>query len=355
MFDIDAFLRQMADINGSDLYIAPGVPPRINVDGNLRDAASETLTPKDTRDLVKQMLMDEQWKEFLVNREMNFAYSIKGVARYRVNVYFQRNTIASVIRQIRSDVPDFESLHLPELLGELISGRQGLILVTGATGSGKSTTMAAMIDHRAMMMDGHIVTVEDPIEYVFRHGKSIITQREVGIDTMSFKVALKNTLRQAPNVIYIGELRDAETVEFALHSAETGHLVLATLHSSNAPQTVERVLNFFPKESHHQVLMQLSYNMRAIVCQRLVPAAEDGRLPVMEILINSALARETIQKGALGELKKIMSEGSQEGMQTFDMHLKKYVDQKKVEEDVALKYADSPSDLRLRLRGFKTT
>ena len=353
--EITTLLKQMVEIGGSDLFIAPGIPPRINVDGQLQDAASEPLTPEDTRRLVKQMITEEQWAEFYKNRELNVAYSLRQIARFRVNVYFQRGTVASVIRQIRVDIPNFSHLNLPSTLGKLIMARQGLLLVTGATGCGKSTTMAAMIDYRAENIDGHVVTVEDPIEFVFKHKKSIITQREVGIDTVSFKEALKNTLRQAPNVIYIGELRDAETVEFALHSAETGHLVLATLHSTNTAQTIERVLNFFPKEYQHQVLMQLSYNLRAIVSQRLIPAKAGGRLPVLEILINTALVQEMVQKGELGKLKKIMESGRNEGMQTFDGHLKELVDQHKITEEKALKYADSPSDLRLRLRGFESS
>ncbi len=353
--EITTLLKQMAEMGGSDLFIAPGIPPRINVEGKLQDAGSASLSPEDTRQLIRQMLTDEQWAEFYKNRELNVAYSLRQIARFRVNVYFQRGTVASVIRQIRVDIPDFSQLNLPSILGDLIKARQGLMLVTGATGCGKSTTMAAMIDYRAENMDGHIVTVEDPIEFVFRHKKSIITQREVGIDTISFKEALKNTLRQAPNVIYIGELRDSETVEFALHSAETGHLVLATLHSTNAAQTIERVLNFFPKEYHHQVLMQLSYNLRAIISQRLIPAKAGGRLPVLEILKNTALTQEMIQKGELGKLRKIMESGRSEGMQTFDGHLKELVDQHKITEEMALKYADSASDLRLRLRGFESS
>jgi twitching motility protein PilU len=212
--------------------------------------------------------------------------------------------------------------------------------------------MAAMIDHRASAVDGHIVTVEDPIEYIFQHRKSLITQREVGIDTLSFKEALKNTLRQSPNVIYIGELRDTETVEFALHSAETGHLVLATLHSTNASQTIERILNFFSKDTHHQVLLQLSYNLKAIVSQRLIPTESGVRWPVVEILINSALVQEYLQKDELGQLRKVMEQGRQEGMQTFDTHLKDLVERRIISEEKALVYADSPSDLRLKLRGF---
>jgi twitching motility protein PilU len=351
-FEITDLLQKMAQAGGSDIFIAAGAPPRMNVEGKIRDLASDPLTPERTQKLIRQLLTEEQWAEFYRTRELNMAFSLPKVARFRVNVYFQRGTVAAVIRQIRMKIPGFEELHLPPVLADLIMSQRGLLLVTGATGTGKSTTMAAMIDQRAALMEGHIVTVEDPIEYVFEHRKSLITQREVGIDTFSFKEALKNTLRQSPNVIYIGELRDTETMEFALHSAETGHLVLATLHSTNASQTIERILNFFPKDYHQQILLQLSYNLKAIVSQRLIPSESGLRWPVLEILINSALVQEILQKAELGQLKRVMESGRQEGMQTFDLHLKQLVEQGIISEEKALTYADSPSDLRLKLRGF---
>jgi twitching motility protein PilU len=351
-FEITGLLHKMAQAGGSDIFIAAWAPPRMNLEGKIEDLAPDPLTPEQTQKLIRQLLTDEQWAEFNRTRELNMAFSLPKIARFRVNVYFQRGTVAAVIRQIRMKIPDFEQLHLPPVLAELITSRRGFILVTGATGTGKSTTMAAMIDHRAALMDGHIVSVEDPIEYVFQHRKSLITQREVGIDTFSFKEALKNTLRQSPSVIYIGELRDTETVEFALHSAETGHLVLATLHSTNASQTIERILNFFSKDYQHQLLLQLSYNLKAIISQRLIPSESGLRWPVLEILINSALVQELLQKGELGQLKKVMENGRQEGMQTFDLNLKELVDQGIISEEKALVYADSPSDLRLKLRGF---
>jgi len=352
IIEMTKLLQRMVQAGGSDIYIASGVPPRMNVEGKLEDLTAEPLSPEETKTVIRQLLTDEQWNLFLKYRELNMAYSLSKMARFRVNVYLQRGTVASVIRLIRVKIPTFEQLHLPLLLEELILSPRGLILVTGATGTGKSTTMAAMIDFRASKMDGHIVTVEDPIEFVFQHRKSLVTQREVGVDTFSFKEALKNTLRQAPNVIYIGELRDAETVEFALHSAETGHLVLSTLHSSNASQTIERVLNFFSREYHHQVLMQLSYNLRAVISQRLIPSESGNRIPVLEILINTAFVQELIQKGEVGQLKKVMESGRQEGMQTFDLHLKELLGKGVISEEKALAYADSPSDLRLKLRGF---
>ena len=351
-FEVTDLLHKMAQAGGSDIFIAAWAPPRMNVEGKTQDLAPDSLTPERAQKLIRQLLTEEQWAEFYRTRELNMAFSLPQVARFRVNVYFQRGTVAAVIRQIRMKIPGFEELHLPPVLADLITSQRGLLLVTGATGTGKSTTMAAMIDHRAALMEGHVVTVEDPIEYVFQHRKSLITQREVGIDTFSFKEALKNTLRQSPNVIYIGELRDTETMEFALHSAETGHLVLATLHSTNASQTIERILNFFPKDYHQQILLQLSYNLRAIVSQRLIPSESGVRWPVLEVLINSALVQEILQKAELGQLKRVMESGRQEGMQTFDLHLKQLVEQGIISEEKALTYADSPSDLRLKLRGF---
>ena len=349
---ITQFLEKMTQAGGSDIYLAAGAPPRMNVEGRFQDLSSDPLSPEETEGIIRQLVTDEQWNTFIKTRELNIAYSLSNVARFRVNLYFQRGTAASVIRQIRMKIPTSEQLNLPPLLENLILTPRGLILVTGATGTGKSTTMAAMIDYRASQVDGHIVTIEDPIEYVFQHKRSLVTQREVGTDTLSFKEALKNTLRQAPNVIYVGELRDSETVEFALHSAETGHLVLSTLHSTNASQTIERVLNFFSREYHQQVLAQLSYNLKAIISQRLIPAESGKRMPVLEILINTAFVQELIHKGEIGQLKKVMESGRQEGMQTFDLHLKELVENGVITEEKALVFADSPSDLRLKLRGF---
>ena len=352
MLEMTQLLEKMVEARGSDIYLAAGAPPRMNLEGKLYDLTSEPLSPDDAKQIIQQALTDDQWSLFLDRRELNIAYSLPKMARFRINVYFQQGTVASVIRQIRMKIPDLEALRLPSLLGTLILAPRGLLLVTGATGTGKSTTLAAMIDYRASQMDGHIVTIEDPIEYVFQHKKSLVTQREVGVDTHSFKEALKNTLRQAPNVIFIGELRDAETVEFALHSAETGHLVLSTLHSTNASQTIERVINFFPRESHPQILMQVSYNLKAIISQRLIPSESGSRIPVLEILINTAYVQELIQKDEIGQLKKVMESGGQEGMQTFDLHLKELIEKGVISEEKAMKYADSPSDLRLKLRGF---
>jgi len=345
-------LEKMLEANGSDLFIAAGMPPRINVEGKLHDLSPEPLSPEDTQQMVSQILTKNQWTLFLRKRELNIAYPFSKTGRFRVNVYFQQGTVASVIRRVQLQIPTFEQLHLPLLLRDLALSPRGLVLVTGAAGAGKSTTMAAMLDYRASNMEGHIVTVEDPIEYVFQHKKSVVTQREIGTDTLSLKEALKNTLRQAPTVIYIGELRDAETVEFALHCAETGHLVLSTLHSTNGPQTIERILNFFLRDYHHQILMQLSYQLRAVISQRLIITESGHQIPVLEILLNTPFVRELVYRGELGQLKKAMEMGQQEGMQTFDLHLKELVEKGIISEERALTYADSPNDLRLKLRGF---
>ncbi len=297
LFDL---LETMVEKGGSDLFFAAGSPPRMNLEGSLRELSLEPLSPEDCRQLIQQLLTEEQWDLLLKNREINIAYTLEDRGRFRVNAYFQRGTAASVIRQIRTKIPTAAELNLPPFLENIVLSPRGLILVTGATGSGKSTTMAAMIHHRASQADGHIITVEDPIEYIFQHDRSLVTQREVGIDTFSFGEALKSTLRQAPNVIYIGELRDGETVEFALHSAETGHLVLSTLHSTNAAQTIDRVLNFFPRNNHHQVLAQLSLNLKAIISQRLIPTEAGARIPVVEILVNTSFVQEQIYKGETG-------------------------------------------------------
>jgi twitching motility protein PilU len=349
---ITELLERMVRMGASDLYLAAGAPARMNVDGRFQDLTTEALSPDDCQALIRPLLDRSQWERFFEARELNIAYSLGERGRFRVNVYLQRGTLASVIRQIRIDIPSCQELHLPPIVETLALSPRGLILVTGATGTGKSTTMAAMIHLRASRLEGHIVTIEDPIEYLFPHGRSLVSQREVGIDTLSFQEALKNALRQSPTVIYIGELRDSATVEFALHCAETGHLVLSTLHSTDASQTIERILNFFSREHQPQVLAQLSYNLRAIISQRLIPALAGNRLPVLEILLNTARVQEVIFKGELGALKKIMEAGRQEGMQTFDLHLKELVEKKLVSEETAMIYADRPSDLKLKLRGF---
>lgn len=352
---INDLLNEIINTGASDLYISEGIPPRMNVDGKYTDLLPEPLSKQDAEKIIRQMCTQEQWDTFCKDKELNVAYVVGDKGRFRVNVYYQRGAVASVIRQIKVVIPNFTQLNLPKILEKIIFAPRGMVLVTGATGSGKSTTMAAMIDYRAEYMDGHIITIEDPIEYIFQHKKSILSQREVGVDTLSFKEALRNSLREAPSVIYIGELRDAEIVEFAIHAAETGHLVLATLHSTNASQTIDRIVNFFPKEIQHQTLMQISYNLKSIISQRLIPKKSGGRIPILEILINTALVQELIQKGEIGGLKKLMENGKNEGMQTFDMHLKELVSNGEVTEEEALRYADSPSDLRLRLRGFESS
>lgn len=352
MVELQELLEIMIEKDASDLHITTGGPPRFRIDGRLVSFDHTSLTASDTKRLCYSVLTDAQRHKFEEEWELDFSFGVKGLSRFRGNIYMQRGAVAGAFRAISFEIFNLSELGIPPVVNELISRPKGLVLVTGPTGTGKSTTLAAMIDKINSEKSSHIVTIEDPIEYMFQHRKSLVTQREVGMDTFSFKEALKNTLRQAPNVIYIGELRDADTVEFALHSAETGHLVLSTLHSTNASQTVERVLNFFPRDFHDQVLTQLSYNLKAIVSQRLIPSESGKRVPVLEVLINTAFVQEVIQKGEIGKLKKLMESGRQEGMQTFDLHLKELVEKGVISEDKALIYADSPSDLRLKLRGF---
>ena len=344
--EITTLLKKMADVGGSDLFIAPGIPPRISVEGKLQDASYEPLTPDDTRQLVKQMLSEEQWADFFQKRELNIAYSLRGIARFRVNVYFQRGTVASVIRRIRMEIPDFAQLNLPPILGELVKARQGLILVTGATGTGKSTTMAAMIDFRAENMDGHIVTIEDPIEFVFNHKKSIITQREVGIDTPNFITALRAALREDPDVIMVGEMRDMDTIATVLQAAETGHLVFSTFHTTDAKETIARIISYFPESQQQQVRSQIAANVIGIISQRLAKRRDKkGLVLAAEVLINTPTIRSAILENRIAEIPMLISKGAEEySMQTFDQAAVKLFKEGLITEEVGRATATNPSE-----------
>ena len=339
---IEEILKVMVEKNASDVFITAGFPPAYRVEGENTTTSKEALNPEDTERLAFSIMSEKQKASFLEEKEMNLALSYPSLGRFRVNILYQRNCIALVIRQIKIKIKTVDELGLPPVLKDIIMTKRGLVLVVGATGSGKSTTLAAMIDHRNDNSSGHIITVEDPVEFVHPHKSSIVTQREVGIDTLSFANALKNTLRQAPDVILVGEVRDTETMEASITFAETGHLCLATLHANNANQSIERIINFFPAERHEQIYMLLSLNLRSIISQRLIPA--------VDILMDTPRIKDLIHKQEIELLKETMKHGEHEGMQTFDKAIYNLYKQGKVDYDTAIAYADSANDLRLRIK-----
>ena len=343
------YLRILASRDGSDLYLTADAPPAAKFQGTLKPLARERLTPEDVHAMAWSLMDREQQHQFEQKPEMNLAISEEGIGRFRVNIFKQRNKVAMVIRNIKTEIPNADALGLPEILKQTIMDKRGLILFVGGTGSGKSTSLAALIDYRNRNADGHIITIEDPIEYVHPHRKSIVNQREVGVDTDSYEDALKNTLRQAPDVILIGEIRSRETMEHALAFAETGHLCLSTLHANSANQALDRILNFFPEERHHQLLMDLSLNLRAFVSQRLIPTVDGKRTAAIEILLGTPMVRDLILKGEIGAIKEIMEKSEEQGMQTFDAHLYRLYRERKISLAEALRNADSPSNLKLRI------
>ncbi|MCE5270662.1 PilT/PilU family type 4a pilus ATPase [bacterium] len=343
-------LKYMVAQDASDIYITAGCPPMFRIQGVTGPWGEVKLRPEDTARMAAGIMSEKQKKDFLETFEMNLALAFEGMGRFRVNIFKQRGSVGMVIRQIKTRIATLEELQLPPRLAEIIMSKRGLILVVGATGSGKSTSLAAMIDHRNRNSPGHIITIEDPVEFVHDHKMSVVTQREVGLDTHSFKAALKNTLRQAPDVILIGEIRDTETMEHAIEFAETGHLCLGTLHANNSNQALERVMNFFPQERHRQIYMQLSLNLRAIISQRLVKTAEGKRAAAVEILLDTPRIKDLILKGDVGLLKDVMDKGRQEGMQTFDQALLDLWKAGRISLDDALANADSANDLRLKIK-----
>jgi twitching motility protein PilU len=350
MIDIQKLLISMVEQNASDLYLTVGAPPLLRIDGACRPVG-ENLKPADTRALCEHFMSEGQQAEFREKQEMNLAHSISGLGRYRVNAFMQRGQAGLVIRLVKINIPSLESLLLPEALKDLVMLKRGLVLITGPTGTGKSTTLAAMIDHRNEHETGHILTVEDPIEFVHQHKKSIVTQREVGMDTENYGAALRNALRQAPDVVLIGEIRDAEAMDAALTFVETGHLVLGTLHTTNANQTIDRIVNFFPKETHNGLFPQLALNLAGICCQRLLPdASGTGRRAALEILVTTPRIRDLIAKGEVGEIKTAMDEAVQEGCQTFDQALYNLLREGAITLEEALKNAESANNLKLKLK-----
>lgn len=348
--DITAYLKVMVDHDASDLFFSVGAPVNIKIEGHTKNIGDKPLSSQDARTLAYSIMNDDQVSTFEANLELNMAISMSDLGRFRVNIYRQRGETGMVIRYIQNKIPSIESLGLPVILKKIIMEKQGLILVVGATGSGKSTTLASMIDYRNEHKHGHILTIEDPIEFVHEHKKSVVDQREVGLDTRSYGDALKNALREAPDVIVIGEIRDRETMRHALHFAETGHICLSTLHANNANQTMERVINFFPDTAHHGLLMDLSQHLKAIISQRLIPGVDVKRVPAVEILLNTPYISELIEDARIDEIKDAMQKAELDGMQTFDSSLYTLYKESKISMEEALKNADSHNNLRLKLR-----
>lgn len=344
-------LRMMITQKASDLFITAGFPPAMKIDGKLTPVSSQALTATQTRDIAQAVMNDKQAREFKETFECNFAISLPQVARFRVNAFIQRSAAGLVFRTINSKIPKFTDLNLPPILTDVAMAKRGLIIFVGGTGSGKSTSLAAMIGYRNEHSHGHIITIEDPVEFIHDHKHCIVTQREVGVDTENWQVALKNTLRQAPDVIMIGEIRDRETMDYAIAFSETGHLCLATLHANSTNQALDRIINFFPEERRQQLLMDLSLNVRCIASQRLIPKVDgDGRVAAVEILTHSPLISDLIFKGEVHAIKEVMAKSRELGMQTFDQSLFDLYEAGMITYDDALRNADSVNDLRLKIK-----
>ncbi|MGB9991452.1 PilT/PilU family type 4a pilus ATPase [Massilia sp. SM-13] len=348
MFDL---LRLMTSKRGSDLFITAGFPPAMKIDGKMTPVSQQALTPAHTADLARSIMNDKQTASFEATKEANFAISPGDLGRFRVSAFVQMGSVGMVLRVINSSIPKLEDLGLPEVLKDVIMSKRGLVIMVGATGSGKSTTLAAMVGYRNANSYGHIITIEDPVEFVHPHGNCVVTQREVGVDTDDWEIALKNTLRQAPDVIQIGEIRDRQTMDHAIAFAETGHLCLATLHANSANQALDRIINFFPEERRQQLLMDLSLNLKGMISQRLIPLKEaKGRAVAIEILLNSPLIADLIFKGEVHEIKELMKKSRELGMQTFDQSLFDLYEAGKISYEDALRNADSVNDLRLAIK-----
>ena len=349
--DFNSLLEFMVNKKASDLFITAGMPPSMKVAGRVTPVTKGKLSPDQARQVVLSIMSDRQRQEFEESRECNFAISASGLGRFRVSAFFQRNHAGMVLRRIETTIPELGDLGLPDVLRELAMTKRGLVMFVGATGTGKSTSLASMIGHRNQNSTGHIITIEDPIEFIHQHQGCIVTQREVGIDTESFEVALKNTLRQAPDVILIGEIRTRETMDYAIAFAETGHLCLATLHANNANQAMDRIVNFFPPERQNQLFMDLSLNLKGVVAQQLVPTPDGaGRVPAVEVLLGTPLVQDKLRNGEVHELKDIMKRSNEHGMQTFDQHLYRLYQEGRITYDDAIRYADSANEVRLQAK-----
>ena len=344
-------LKKMVEKEGSDLFLTCGFPPAIKVDGSIHKATDTPLTADQAAMMVRSIMNDKQVKEFDATKECNFAIAPQGIGRFRVSAFIQQGMVGAVLRTIKTEIPTLEGLDLPPILKDVVMNKRGLVIVVGGTGSGKSTTLAAMIGHRNENSKGHIISIEDPVEFVHPHKGCVITQREVGVDTETWHAALKNTLRQAPDVIMIGEIRDRETMQYGIQFSETGHLCLATLHANSANQALDRIINFFPEERRSQLLMDLSLNTKAFVSQRLIPRETGvGRIAAMEIMLNSPLIADLIFKGEVGQIKEIMAKSTRLGMQVFDQSLFALYEEGSISYEEAMRNADSKNELRLRIK-----
>jgi twitching motility protein PilU len=347
--NLQPYLKLMSEQQASDMYFTTGAPVSVRIEGSMRPVGKSMLNPGMTKKLAYDLLTPAQINDFEKNMELNLGVSFTDLGRFRINIYMQRGEVSMVIRYIKADIPTIDELGLPEIYKSMIMRKKGLILVVGATGMGKSTSLASMLDHRNMTDSGHILTIEDPIEFMFRHKKCIVGQREVGLDTLSFDNALREAMREAPDVIMIGEARDRETMESALRYADTGHLCLTTLHATNANQTLDRLLNFFPSVAHNQVLMDLSLNLNCILAQRLVKTEDGSRIAAVEVLVNTPYISKLIREGNFHEIKDIMAKGSEAGMKTFDQSLYELFKAEKIDLQAALANADSSSDLEWKI------
>ena len=348
---MQGLLKKMVDKDASDLFITAGVPPAIKIDGEIHKAAEHPLTREQSAIIVRAIMNDKQARDFDADKECNFAIAPQGVGRFRVSAFIQQGAVGAVLRQIITKIPSVDDLELPPILKDIAMTKRGLVILVGATGSGKSTTLAAMIGHRNKNSRGHIITIEDPVEYVHAHESCVVTQREVGVDTDSWFAALKNTLRQAPDVIMIGEIRERETMEYGIQFSETGHLCLATLHANNANQALDRIINFFPPEKRDQLLMDMSLNMQGIISQRLLPrAGGKGRIASLEVMLRSPLIADLIFKGEIMKIKEVMAKSNRLGMKTFDQDLFELYENEKISYEDAMRNSDSKNELRLRIK-----
>jgi twitching motility protein PilU len=348
--DITPFFKLMVDKGASDLFFSVGAPPNIKIEGIIAPVGQAPLKAQQMAEISLSLMNDEQRKEFESTLELNMALSLNGVGRFRINMFRQRGDVSMVVRYIKSEIPSIEQLNLPPIVQSIVMELRGLVLVVGATGSGKSTTLASMIDHRNQNHRGHILTIEDPIEYVHQHKKSIVDQREVGIDTLTYDNALRNAMREAPDVILIGEIRERSSMKHAIAYAETGHLCISTLHANNANQALDRVINFFPEDARRQILMDLSLNLRAIISLRLIPGVANQRMAAVEILLNTPYVADLIEKGKVDEIKEVMERSTEQGMQTFDQALLKLYQNGAISKENAIKFADSKNNVGLQIR-----